>query len=689
MSNQVLFEIGTEEIPARFIEQTEEQLKNMVEKWLQDVRISYTKTTSYSTPRRFTILIDEIDEEQSTVIEEVRGPQINIAKDDAGNWTKAAIGFTKAQGKSLSDIYTKMNKGNEYIFVEKTHEGKATKSILPEFKKIIDSLQFPQTMTWGSQSYKFARPIRWLVALFNDEVIPFEIAGVHTGNKTYGHRFLGDAVTISSPTEYEAIMENQYVIANPIKREQLIVDGIKELEEKAGFHIVVDEPLLKEVRNLVEYPTVFYGTFSKGYLDLPEEVLMTSMKEHQRYFPVLNETQTELLPYFVSVRNGDEHYIKNVIHGNEKVLTARLADAAFFYAEDKKQSISFFNDKLKTVIFQEDIGTIYEKVNRIQQICETILTHLNVEKLNKERTLRAAEICKFDLMTNMVNEFTDLQGIMGEKYAQYFGEEKQVASAIREHYLPLHSKGELPKTIEGAIVSVADKLDTIIGCFSVGLIPSSSQDPYGLRRQATGILRIMQDRKWEIILEDLLLVVGQQYKLSEEMKGKLKQFFLDRASYLLKEKNISHDIIQAVFSRKFGVIHYNIEKTKLLADKRNDPTFKVTEEALVRIMNVSKENMDDQLIDATLFQTESENNLYKCFKNVRKAFMEADKQYNAEVALQELGKLAVPIHHFFEHNMVMAEDETIKDNRISLVSHISSLIRSFADLTLIEWKQHH
>lgn len=688
MSNNVLVEVGIEEFPARFIDDAEKQLLTKTKNWLTELNIAFDSIKSYSTPRRLAILIENIAEYQTTIKEEVRGPQVKIAKDDQGNWTKAAIGFTKGQGKELTDIYTKEVKGTSYIFVEKKMEGKKTAHILPDIKQIIASISFPQTMRWGSDSFRFARPLRWIVALLNDQIIPFEIAHVTASNVTYGHRFLGEKSTVTNPLEYETILEKNYVIIDPKKREQLIVEQMKQLEQEENFHIAVNDSLLNEVRNLVEYPTVFHGTFADDFLRLPEETLITSMQEHQRYFPVRDINSNRLLPCFVSVRNGDAKELANVVRGNEKVLRARLADATFFYEEDRKHSIHFFIDKLKTVVFQEKIGTIYEKLNKIKFMTEKLSEDLQLETKNRTEAMRTAEICKFDLMTDMVNEFPELQGIMGEKYALYYGEDQTVAQAIREHYLPVQANGSLPETIAGSVVSIADKLDTIVGCISVGLVPTGSQDPYSLRRQAIGILRILRENKWRISIESLLSIAYHVYEITDEnVKKEISQFFKSRAAFILSEEQIEQDIIQAVLHEGIGTFHYTIEKAKLLSAKRNDPSFKQIEEALVRIMNLGKKHVQTN-INPALFETESEKELYSMYNEVKEAFFQLTNQLEASNALEQIERLAGPIHQFFEHNMVMADNVDVKQNRLALVHNISTIINHYADVTLIEWKQH-
>ncbi|MGM0941779.1 MAG: glycine--tRNA ligase subunit beta [Bacillota bacterium] len=688
MAKNALFEIGVEELPARFVDDAELQLKEKTESWLQELRITFESVVSYSTPRRLAVLIKGIAEEQTTIEEEVKGPAEKIAKAADGNWSKAAIGFTKGQGKTVDDIYSKEINGTNYIFVEKHIEGKQTITLLPEFHKIVESITFGKNMRWGTQSMRYARPIRWLVALLGGTVIPFEVAGVKSGKTTYGHRFLGDKIDLNNPLNYEDTLLDQFVIVNPKRREDLILEGIHTLEKSHSIQIPVDKQLLDEVRNLVEYPQAFLGAYEKQFLKLPEEVLITSMKEHQRYFPVKSNTG-ELLPYFVGIRNGNDDALNTVIKGNEKVLRARLSDAEFFYNEDLKHSIDFYNEKLNRVVFQEKLGTITDKVKRVVVIANHISDLLHIEE--KENILRAASICKFDLSTNMVNEFTELQGVIGEKYAQYFGETRTVAQAVREHYLPKQANGELPNTIEGSIISIADKLDTVAGCIGVGLIPSGSQDPYGLRRQATGILRIIEANKWNIPMETLInlaLEVMEQSHIQILDKDKafsnLHDFLTNRAAYLFKEESIEQDIIQAILHKEIGVYPYALAKAHNLSNKRLDASFKTIQEALVRVLNLAQKANSNH-IDTNLFDTESEKALYKEFCSIEQSYQQSER--DAERDLLLLGQLAEPIHNFFDHNMVMDDNERIRNNRLALLASIASLIQKYADLTKVEWKQ--
>jgi len=691
----VLFEIGLEELPARFIDDAEQQLYDQTVEWLRKNRMDYRELATFSTPRRLTVLIKSIAEQQTSMTEAVRGPAEKIAKDDEGNWTRAALGFTKGQGATVDDIYIQDVKGTPYIFVEKHTEGLPTEKILPSFKDIITSIQFPQNMRWAEETLSYARPIRWLVALYNNEVVPFEIAHVKTSNRTNGHRFLGETVTINDPLQYEQQLKDNYVIVNKLKREKLIVEGINELAESNNFKISIDDDLLREVCHLVEYPTVFLGEYEQSFLSLPAEVLITSMKEHQRYFPVTNSNE-ELLPYFVGVRNGDAYNLDTVIRGNEKVLHARLADAVFFYEEDQKHTVADHLATLDRVVFHEKLGTIGDKTKRIKHMTKHLTNLLSIDANMTKNALRAASICKFDLPTLMVNEFPELQGVMGEKYALIAGEEEEVARAIREHYLPAHTTDHLPMSQIGAIISLADKLDTIVGCISIGLTPSGSRDPYGLRRQAVAVLRILLEEKWKMTLESLVDKALEQYteldlidQVTIDMKQSILNFFKLRATYLLSNQHIEQDVIEATLHNDIGSFPFTVEKARLLSKRRSDPNYKVIQEELMRVLNMaSSTKLTTETVDSSLFKTDSERQLYEQLENVRRDVNEAQKRLDAKSTLEHIESLATPIHTFFENNMVMDKNKSLKNNRLTLIHQVADVILKFADLTKIQWRQH-
>jgi glycyl-tRNA synthetase beta chain len=693
-TTNVLFEVGLEEMPARFMSDTEKQLHEKTIAWLASIRLKYDQLHTFITPRRFAVQIIGLETKQDDEEEEVKGPAVKIAKDEANNWTKAAIGFTKGQGKSVEDIYTKEVNGTEYIFVKKFTAGQSVDTLLPDFKSVILDLHFPKNMRWSNQTLRYIRPIKWLVALRDEQIIPFEITNVKTSNYTFGHRFLGGKTVITKPEQYEQLLNEQHVIVDSNKRQQKIVNEIKELEQQHNWVIPIDESLLEEVTHLVEYPTVFYGEFEKRFLDIPKEVLITSMKEHQRYFPVMNHT-SELQPFFVAVRNGTNQHIEKVAKGNEKVLRARLQDAQFFYEEDQQLSIERNVQQLSKMVFQEQLGTIADKVNRVNKIAKIIARKLSLQDDVTQKVTRASEICKFDLVTNMVNEFTELQGVMGHKYALIFGEDKEVAQAIEEHYLPKSAKSELPKSLVGSVVSVADKLDTIIGCFTVGLIPSGSQDPYALRRQALGIVQIVKERNWDINISELIKEVQQLYidfTTSEEMANiheQLHTFFKQRAAYIMKEENIEQDVVEAVLAGKLEKFAFMIEKAHLLSEKRNDLSFKTKQEAFVRVLNLASKVSEEVDVDPQKFKNNEEKALFEKYQAIHTDYLKALTNKKASVAIELLSQLVTPINAFFDHTMVMDKDESIKMNRLALLSYISKDIKQFADLTEINWKQTH
>lgn len=692
--NNVLFEIGVEELPARFIDDAVKQLLEKTEHWLNDQRLTYDTVEPFATPRRLAILIKDIAGDQLPLAEEVRGPAKVIAQDEAGNWTKAAIGFTKGQQMSVDDIYMKDVKGKPYIFVKKETKGKATRDLLSDFQTIIQTINFPQTMRWGSDSFTFARPIRWLVALFNDDVIPFSLGQVTTDRITYGHRFLSGPIELSNPLTYEETLASHYVIANPKKREQMIREQFTKLEQNNQFRIDKDTDLLREVCHLVEYPTAFLGSFDKDFLSLPAEVLTTAMKEHQRYFPVLSHT-TELLPHFIGVRNGTDDHLETVIKGNEKVLFARLADAVFFYEEDQSQSISYYMDMLDRIVFQEQLGTIADKQKRVIGLTKYLIDRLQVNEGDANTALRVAEIAKLDLPTLMVDEFPELQGIIGEKYATHFGETNQVAQAIREHYLPRHANDDMPTSHIGSMISLADKLDTIVGSLAIGLMPTGSRDPYGLRRQGIGVVKVLLDENWHLSLDSLIHEAIKQYEsneiiesISKEKQADIMSFFKRRLAYLLSDKNIEQDISEALLHHSVHSVPFLFVKAGLLSKRKNDENYRRIQEELSRVLNIVKTaDLSVHSIDETLLQTISEKQLYEKFVQVSQIVKRARDQVDAKQMIEAIDTLADHIYEFFENNLVMDKDETIKANRLSLLKKIAQLILMFVDYRLIEWRK--
>ena len=676
----LLVEIGLEEMPARFVASAMEQLGEKVKKWLQAHQLEYGEVLLYSTPRRLAFIVKDVAEAQQDRVIEVKGPSKKVAKTEDGEWSKAALGFTKGQGATIDDIYFKEQNNVEYAFVKKEEKGKKTVFLLPDLQTVISGLAFPVNMHWGNQELRYIRPIKWLVCLYGETIVPFSIAGMNTSNISYGHRFLGGKVELTEPLAYEKTLLSQYVLVHPEDRKQSIREQLHKLEMEQEWLIPIDEDLLEEVNNLVEYPTALYGAFDDSFLQLPEEVLITSMKEHQRYFPVKNR-EGQLLPYFVTVRNGDHRHLEKVAKGNEKVLRARLADAAFFFAEDKKLDISTALKKLEQVVYHEKIGTIADKVGRIRRITNMLSDLLGLSEQEKMAADRAAAICKFDLVTNMVNEFPELQGWMGEQYALQKGESPEVAKAIKEHYQPRHAREGAPASNVSAVVAIADKIDTIVSCFAVGIIPTGSQDPYALRRQAAGIVQILIAHKWDVSLLQLLdktVQIIEEDRIGADRDIDLRQTFLTflklRIKNTLQDIGIRYDIIDAVLKSSVDLVPKLVERALVLNHAKDSHEFKPTIEALSRVMNIAKNVESSQPINPALFDNEYEKELYKQFTALKANLHELDMKS----AFQALGALKQAIERYFDHTMVMSEDESLKMNRLAQMKELADLIKNYA-----------
>lgn len=680
----LLLEIGLEEMPARFITSSMHALQEKMEKWLEEKQLAYTSIQAFSSPRRLAVLVKGLDESQKDLEEEAKGPAKKIAQNDAGEWSKAAMGFTRGQGLTVEDIYFKEINGIEYAHVKKFIKGQLTSELLPQLKEIILSLTFPKNMRWANNDLRYIRPIKWLVALFGEEVIPFSIADVQTANTSLGHRFLGGEIALQHPADYVEKMLGQYVVVNQAERKEAIVSQIKKLEEENDWVIPIDEELLEEVTNLVEYPTALYGTFEESFLELPTEVLITSMKEHQRYFPVKSK-EGKLLPFFVTVRNGDHQHLDKVARGNEKVLRARLADANFFYKEDQKLVIDDLLKKLEAIVYHEEIGTLAEKVSRVRKIASGLAVQLQLSGEEQIDIDRAAQIAKFDLVTNMVYEFPELQGLMGERYALQKGEKKSVATAINEHYMPRHADDQTAPSNVGAVLALAEKLDTICSFFSIGMIPTGSQDPYALRRQATGIVQTLIDKNWDISIEFLIdLSISELVETSKvdhaELKQSILSFFKMRVKHILQELGIRYDIIDAVLGIKIGNVSNVVRKAKVLENHKSEVDFKEGIEALSRVVNISTKAMNVSDVNTDLFENQYEKDLYKEFKLVKE---KATGNVSEEEYFTLLFSLKKCISAYFDHTMVMATDEAIKVNRLNQMVEIANLITEFASVNEI------
>ena len=683
MAKDYLFEIGTEEMPAHVVERSVKQLAQRTEKFLKEKGLNFKCTKTFSTPRRLTVLVEDLAEKQEDIDEIKKGPAKKIALDQDKNWTKAAQGFARGQGMTTDDIYFDKLKGTEYAYVHVKKEGKKTSDILLGMSEIIKSMTFPTKMRWDSHDFEFVRPIHWLVSLYGSDVIPVKILDITAGRKTAGHRFLGDSVVLANSSDYEDALKDQFVIVDANKRRKMIIDQMNKLVKKNNWQIKPDESLLEEVTNLVEYPTVFAGSFAKKYLQMPKEVLITSMKDNQRYFEVYDQNG-ELINHFIAVRNGNKDYLENVVSGNEKVLVARLDDAQFFYDEDRKYPLSHFVQKLDNVSFHDKIGSMSEKMKRVNIIGDFLAKRWHLDKQVVSDFDRASQIYKFDLVTQMVGEFAELQGVMGKHYAKLAGEKDDVAAAIAEHYMPTTSEGNLPKTTVGSLLSIADKLDTIITFFAVGMIPSSSNDPYALRRYAYGIVRILINQSWSLPFNDVLpeIVSALENQTPAKLPKKAEQeeeislFIRDRIKQYLQKNNYKYDIIDAVLASSQQDPIQILAAAKVLQLHHDDDKFKPVVESLIRINNILKKAKykGKNIVNKDLFDNDTEAQLAEGVNDLSKIDKLADL-YDGFVKLQPV------IDLYFETNMIMAKDEAVKNNRLAQLSDVAQLSKRLGDLS--------
>lgn len=684
MAKDYLFEIGTEEMPAHVVSRSVKQLADRTKKFLKENGLKFKDIKTYSTPRRLTILVEDLAEKQDDIDEVKKGPAKKIAQDADGNWTKAAQGFARGQGITTDDIYFEEIKGTEYAYVHVQKEGKKASDILLGMSDIIKDMTFPTKMRWDSNDFEFVRPIHWLVSLYDSDVIPVKILDITAGRKTEGHRFLGDSVVLANADDYVEALKDQFVIVDAKERKDMIVNQMNDLVKKNNWKIKEDKNLLEEVTNLVEYPTVFVGSFDEKYLNIPDEVLITSMKDNQRYFEVYDQNG-KLINHFIAVRNGNKDYLDNVISGNEKVLVARLDDAQFFYDEDRKYPLSHFVDKMKNVSFHDKIGSMAEKMKRVRLIGDYLAKRWNLDENVVKDFDRASELYKFDLVTQMVGEFAELQGVMGMHYARLAGENEEVAVAIKEHYMPTTAEGELPETTVGSLLSVADKIDTILTFFGAGMIPSSSNDPYALRRNAYGIVRILLNQKWSLPFNQVLpeiveLVDGKtpaKLPKTNEEDEQIALFIRDRIKQYLQKNNFKYDVIDAVLASSQQDPSEILSAAKVLGLHHDDAEFKPVVESLTRIDNILKKakfNNKQAEVDENLFEDASENELFAGIQNLQEIQNLADL-YQGFVQLQPV------IDRYFDTNMIMAKDEKVKNNRLAQLSQVSVLADRLGDLS--------
>lgn len=678
MKRDLLFEIGTEEIPAHVMPHLLEDLAQLAETMLKEHRLSYEKVRTLGTPRRAALIVTGLAERQEDVNTETRGPSVAIAFDADGNPTKAGAGFARGQGVDPSALIQR----DGYVYASVHESGAATAELLTSLlPDLVRAIPLPNSMRWGDLDFRFIRPIRWFVALYGTEIVPFTLAGVTSGNHSRGHRTLAPAdFVITSAADYEAACEKAYIIVDPERRRAMICEQITETAKACGGTAEITPDLLEEVLYLVEYPTALSGSFEEKYLALPAEAVITPMRDHQRYFPV-KAADGSLLPAFITVRNGGKAHLDVVAHGNERVLRARLADAQFFFDEDRKKSLAEHREKLKTVVFQRGLGSMYEKTERLMALTTAIVEEMaagDADDAALADARRAAELSKADLVTGMVTEFTELQGIMGREYALLDGESPAVARAIDEQYMPRFAGDELPQTLLGVALSVADKIDNIVGTFSQGRIPTGSQDPFGLRRQALGLVLMLIEQESTMLLSDLVDEACDLYDL-EEFRDKMQVYVADfirlRLKNVLSERGVRYDVQEAVLGDVDLVADVPVRAAyveRLLASEGGEALV----QSFVRVGNIAR-SVTGGTVDPALFKAEEEGALLSAYQAAAAARAEGEDTLPTE---QALGRA---IDTFFDAVMVMDKDARVKENRLSLLKMIDDDLLETADYSKI------
>ena len=683
MSKTLLLEIGTEEVPAHVMPGILSQLKENAAKTFDELRIEYKNIKTLGTPRRSALLVEGLAEQQADLSKENRGPAVNIAFDADGNPTKAAQGFARGQGVQPEELVTK----DGYVYAMVHEKGGQTVDLLGEtLKGLVDGLNFPNNMHWADLDYKFIRPLRWLVSLYGQDVIDFEVANVKSGRTSRGHRFLSEGdFEIANADDYVEACRKASIIVDQNERCEMIRQQIAEVAAANGGQAEVNEDLLEEVLYLVEYPTALCGKFDEKYLALPAEAVITPMRDHQRYFPVLKDGQ--LLPLFITIRNGGKEHLETVQHGNERVLRARLEDAQFFFDEDRKKTLEQHGEKLKTVVFQDGLGTIYDKALRLEVLAGYIADAIGANEQDKKDAVRAAKLAKADLVTGMVTEFTELQGVMGREYALLDGETKAVAQAIDEHYMPRFAGDSQPASVAGRIVSLADKIDTIVGTFSRGLIPTGSQDPFALRRQALGIVNMLKEAQYHISLSQLVAKAMELLKIADagqqaKLQNDVADFMKLRLKNVLADAGIRYDVVDAVFVTVDDI--YGVFLRAQAVNEAVKQDMEKTIQAFVRTGNIARKAEDVQAaVEADLLAEQVEKDLCKAYEA---AASKVEKEIAAQDyagAIATLSQMAAPIDAFFDGVMVMDKDEKIKNNRLGLLKLVDNLVCQVADFSKI------
>ena len=683
MAKDLLFEIGAEEIPAGFMPNILGQLKQLAETKLNDAHLPFESIATYGTPRRLALIVKGLADTSAEISERHKGPSASIAYDADGNATKAAIGFARGKGLDVADLVVEEG----YIYAETKTAGVPAKDIVIDMlPQLITGLNFPKSMHWGNLDAKFVRPVRWLVALLDEEVIPVEFATVKSGNVTRGHRFLGaDEITIKNAASYVDTLKENFVMVDQDARRELISKQLHDIAVSKNASIVWDDDLLEEINYLVEWPTALCGGFEESYLALPDAAIITPMKDHQRYFPLVDQ-DGKLLPMFLTVRNGSDHSIEVVQAGNERVLRARLDDAKFFFNEDRKKPLIDRQDGLTKIVFQEGLGNLADKTERLLTLGRVFSEECELHEDARVVLERATELAKTDLTTGMVTEFTELQGVMGKEYALLDGESPEVAEAIFEQYLPRFAGDVLPQTEAGKVLSIIDKIDNIVATFSRGLIPTGSQDPYALRRQTIGILNILLNSEWNISLRPIIVesmnLLNVPADKQDELLGQVEEFITLRLKNIFLDREVPHHVIDLLLSNNELSVADAEGLVKALLANRIDENVELVQ-AFTRMYNLVKD-VTYTGVDESLFREEAERALYEAATKASEASIDAwDKNdYDAVVAVP--ATLVPVINKFFEDVMVMDKDEAIKANRLQLVRLAYSVMAIIGDISALK-----
>ena len=683
MAKDLLFEIGAEEIPAGFMPNILGQLKQLAETKLNDAHLPFESIAAYGTPRRLALIVKGLADTSAEISERHKGPSASIAYDTDGNATKAAIGFARGKGLDVADLVVE----DGYIYAETKTAGVPAKDIVSEMlPQLITGLNFPKSMHWGNLDAKFVRPVRWLVALLDEEVIPVEFATVKSGNVTRGHRFLGaDEITIKNAASYVDTLKENFVMVDQDARRELISKQLHDIAASKNASIVWDDDLLEEINYLVEWPTALCGGFEESYLALPDAAIITPMKDHQRYFPLVDQ-DGKLLPMFLTVRNGSDHSIEVVQAGNERVLRARLDDAKFFFNEDRKKPLIDRQDGLTKIVFQEGLGNLADKTERLLTLGRVFSEECELHEDARVVLERATELAKTDLTTGMVTEFTELQGVMGKEYALLDGESPEVAEAIFEQYLPRFAGDVLPQTEAGKVLSIIDKIDNIVATFSRGLIPTGSQDPYALRRQTIGILNILLNSEWNISLRPIIVesmnLLNVPAEKQDELLGQVEEFITLRLKNIFLDREVPHHVIDLLLSNNELSVADAEGLVKALLANRIDENVELVQ-AFTRMYNLVKD-VTYTSVDESLLKEEAERALYEMATKASEASIDAwDKNdYDAVVAVP--ATLVPAINTFFEDVMVMDKDEAIKANRLQLVRLAYSVMAIIGDISALK-----